>query len=242
MNLQDGDYIVSVHPLEETWALVIDAISRASAEKFIWDIVEDRMGQRLSATMQYQKTLRLKRNLLLEINFFPLAPDRVRLELHYTISPLFNIKQPEEIIDKTVSMIAQAVLPGAVLYSRSGKLPAELASVEQKAEGRGVMLTAFEIVLALNLILVILAAIGGAGSWQQSLLTTVTAFEINLGVLIGLIILFGWGGRGVVTLGRGGQSVLVWTLAAIGGVFMCIFVVGPIILFGLCLMAARGSP
>ena len=238
MNLQDGDYIVSAHPFEETWELVVGAIRKSSVEQFQWNITEDRFGQRVTATMEYRKLARLKRRLILEVNLFSVDDNRVRLELHYTITPMFNVKQPSEIIDNTVAAIANAVNPTAEVYGiNNADLPEVLVDAGKSADrGSGVM-RGLEILLAINVVLLLLGAISGPlGNMIKILLN----LEVGLAIP-GAFILAVW--QNFSTPMKGGrkwserptsEQLMIGLVTVLGGVLFCIIAV-PLMLFGLCM-------
>jgi len=240
MSLLYSDYMLSVHSFDETWQLVAKAIQESSSEQFQWHVEEDRDGHRITATMEYKKPLRLKRCLLLEVNFLRTTDDKIRLELNYDISPMFNIGEPEGILRKAKNAIALAVTSDGQVYSSQHALPAELSDAEATVKGEKGIMRGVEIVLVLAIIVLILQAMMNP-SWDLvGLLWFLGLLAIPAGfcaLLYGMYVLI----RGTKESQKDrqrtvAQKTVTGVLAVLGGIALCIVAL-PVILVGLCVGA-----
>lgn len=235
INLLGGDSILSLHPMEETWELVKKAFNDSSHDEFSWKVIQDRAGSRITADMEYQKPMRLKRRLLLEVNFERVSDDRILLQLHYTITPMLNIVESEKVLSETVSNIAEAT-------SGSKQLPAltapsaeylEATVATRKSESR--MMSGIEIVLAINVFVVFIGAINGV---VVQTLNTLLAIQLLMIIPIGIFMMM-YKSLGKAMTGKGyaeqsvGERLLTGSVSVVAGIFVCVAAV-PIILLGLC--------
>lgn len=227
INLLGSDYIVSQHNLDETFSLVINAINGCSKEQFFWKVVEDRPGSRVTAVMEYQKAIRLKRRLILEVNFYPVEDNRVRLELRYTIHPMINIREPEALLTQAADTIAHAV-GGEFMGGKDAPL---VVLDTPQAKSQSGMLTGIEIVLGINFFVMIVAGFTGHA---QDAVAWLLSVQVGLLVPVGIIYML------YRAMSRPGQTafggVMVAIASIIGGVLICILA-APLILFGLCIGA-----
>jgi hypothetical protein len=239
MSLLPTDYLISVYSFDGTWDLVAEAIRNSSSEEFSWHVVEDRDGNRITAIMEYCKPLRLKRRLLLEINFLPIGQDRIRLELNYDITPTINIREPKRILQATRDRIAAGVAYDGRVYSSGDSLPPELSSTEGLAKGETGIMRGVEIVLVFNVVVLLVEAFtspGGQAAGQSMLLLTLAWLPVGILVLL-------W--RAFVKRAEPveparkrtlAQQLLFGALALGCGIAVCAIAV-PIIVIGLCVGA-----
>lgn len=168
MDLIDGDFIISEHSIEETFGLIESALTASNNEHASWQINVDGRAACVSAEATYQKPPMYKRTLLIEINLFDMAETRTRLDVTYALIPHVDIKPAEQFLNETVQRVAQAVNPNGVVYSRSGKLPAELTAVAKQAEGSDSLLKGFELAMVVNIIFFLAGLIPGLG-WLSAM-------------------------------------------------------------------------
>jgi hypothetical protein len=226
MDLLNGDLIMSEHSFDETWAKVVDSLRAASTEQYAWALHEDRDGSRITADMEYKQDLRMRRRLLLEINFFPVEDNRIRLELHYKIDPMINIGRPKQILTTAVDTIAGAVSADQQIYSRH-ELPQQLAPVLEPAKEDRRLLAALEIWFVANFIIMFI------GIFPAGLQLSRSLFQMEAWIMVPAIIIVTMGK--LMKTSKGGRGGAIGTIL---GFIVCalffVFVVLPILAFGLC--------
>ncbi|HEY9871483.1 MAG TPA: hypothetical protein V6D08_20165 [Candidatus Obscuribacterales bacterium] len=239
MSLLPRDYMISVYSFDGTWDLVAEAIRKSSSDQFSWRVEEDRDGGRITATMEYQRKLRLKRRLLLEVNFLAIGDNRIRLELSYDISPMFNIGEPERILRATRDQIAAAVAFDGKVYSSKDRLPPELSSTESLAKGETGIMRGVEIVLVFNVVVLLWEAItspAGQAVGKSVLLLTLAWLPVGILVLLWCALAKRAEPAQPAPKRTLAQRLLFGALALGCGIAVCAIAV-PIILIGLCVGA-----
>jgi hypothetical protein len=227
MDLLNGDMMMSTLSFDETWTKVIDAVRASSTEQFRWELHEDRSGNRITADMEYKQDMRLRRRLLLEINFFRSEDDRVRLDLHYQINPMFNVGRPTEILASAVDAIADAVSAKQEIHSLTN-VPPQLAAVAQPDKKDRNILAAVEVLIIANLIIMAVGAFPGGADYSHAL------FQLETWIVA--LSAVGAGMRGIMNNSRAsaGAGIFAGVLGTVACAFFLIFVVLPILAIGLC--------
>lgn len=237
INLQGSDYIISNHSMDETWQLVKSAFEKSSSSDRTWSLLEDRRGSRITATMEYQKKLRMKRVLMLEVNFYPGADaTSIQLELRYTISPMIDIREPEQILEATANDIATAL--GGTIQQGLPK-GTSLVTAEPEAKAKSGLMAGIEVVLVLNVIILFIGAFTSTlGQVMPLLLGGQLALILPGALFVTLYKYFSKPLTGTASFAEHTalEKVLVGSLSFAAGVMICAAAV-PIILFGLCIGA-----
>lgn len=248
--------VISGKGLEDTWEVccrIIEANAGNIGEEK-WRLSEDRIGQRLTASLNYQKPARLPRRLILEINFIKQSETRTRLEIFYHISPMIDISEPEGILNGIRDNIAKELSIDGQVYSTvtpvAGQLP-EGKSDTDKSQENAALINSGEfstprLVDALLLLAIIIGFMAATGQNSLALLT---------GLGIGLVIILpaydiGFcykGFTGAFAAGKpfAKQTILeriVISLLTVGSGVLILVVATPIILLGLCFGLIAANP
>ncbi|MBP9093763.1 hypothetical protein KBI23_22275 [bacterium] len=159
MSLLDGNYIECAHSFESCWSLALQALAASSQPGFDWQIESDQEAKSIVASMDLGSAFEVKRHLTLELSFSQIG-ETLRIEMRYVISPMVNLGQSEELLEKARDEIIKALTTGQELY-QAGDLPineVERLVPESDKKGNDRLLHCIEIVLLLNLVLVLILA------------------------------------------------------------------------------------
>ncbi len=229
MSLLHSHYLEYDQSFDEAWELVLQCLSSSSSTSRSttkWKIEDDKEAKRIAATTVIGNAFEVQRQLILQLVFSENA-DKQRLELHYMIIPMRNLKPALAIFQQVREQLESSFGAEFIAYeSASTALELQIASSTSLLKG-------FEFVLLGNTVLFALIAVFAGMAAAAGIVICLQVLWVPVGIVTSfyrsltrpLLIR----GKTIGALDRLWYGSLAFTSGMLVSAIAC-----PIILLGLC--------